>query len=644
MLTRDSYTATYIGERRRRGRVSPFMLPILTLAQLCVGTAQAQQLQSVAYDVEVVGTVADVVIERVYADGAGGEAVVQDRANWQVKHVGGVASVRVPLGAEAFAVRSDVAIHVSTGFADAVFWSNDGGAEVFADDGQVTFFAEAAAGDQDVELFWEIPGLTPRAAAFRQEDHLLVSFAPAPHALAEGRSREILWLVDNSTSMQGIPLEQARQVIERVTDGMASFERTWIGTYGQPKGLLGNKPIAVDVAGRHRLDAQLRRMVADGGASPDAVFGEALGLPVDARRKRIIAVITDGDVQQEDVAEAVISALETQGADAEVHVLGLNNPSSKFLERLAQAGHGRSVLMEPSRPVEQVIDEFVAGLERPVLRDVEIEWGLWAVDESHPVQLGDLMAGRTLTVNARHHGGAGPIIVRGLLAGEPWEQRLTVTDLGAGGALEVAHAHAALATRSAHESLIPRSDPVAIPEREIDLLATPGLRAPEPERAVAELGQLERRSNQLRERIWVSMATLKMMRDLLGADDGSARLVLRLANELPFAWDVQGIRMFVDGEAIYTASAPRGELDIATLETVLAERPIDAGMHELQIGLDIRWNGLIGEGGPLVRATSTFSVLALPDETTVVRVVPYRRGGMNIPYLERPAVGWQVNP
>ena len=304
--------------------------------------------------------------------------------------------------------------------------------------------------NKDFVLRWSLESDQPEAMAMQQGDHMMIRFEPPETPTREQViSRELIWVIDTSGSQQGLPLEMAKEAMQKAFDGMSERDRFALVQFADDMSQFSVAPVPANAdniaAGRQWIED----LNAGGGTNMiSGVYG-SLDIQPDPERERYVVFLTDGLIGNENV---VLGAIEDNLGAARVFTFGLGNSTNRWLlEEMAIAGGGRaSFVMGGENPAE-TIERFMEGIDQPILSDIEIDWGDWQVDVAHPARIGDLMAGQPLEVYARVTGGSGPIAIRGRVATDSFSQELVVEEAD-GHALATlwARAHVASLNRLQH--------------------------------------------------------------------------------------------------------------------------------------------------------------------------------------------------
>lgn len=160
-----------------------------------------------------------------------------------------------------------------------------------------------------------------------------------------------------------------------------------------------------------------------------------------------------------------------------------------------------------------------------------------------------------------------------------------------------------------------------------------------------ELYTVEQDVNNLKERVFRSKATLQLLKELVieGATLGSRVSVWHIS-KLGASYTVESVQYFLDGKAVFSRAATdgRGLADLKQLE--IHQQTLPPGMHNLQVNLVLRGNGLgvfsyLKAYSFKVQSSYTFQIE--DGKITTVRVYANEKGGPLVPFVERPNVRYE---
>ncbi|MBX2798279.1 MAG: TonB-dependent receptor [Myxococcales bacterium] len=288
--------------------------------------------------------------------------------------------------------------------------------------------------DKDFVMRWAVSSDRPTASAIVQDGHAVLSFEspiapPREHIV----SRELIWVIDQSCSMTGQPIELVRAAMLEALQHVDHRDSWRILQFSDKVRGDAHKWAATpdNIA---RADEQIRALQTSGGTYLlDGVLA-ALDTPRDPTRDRYVVFLTDALIGQ---PRGVLSSIADRVGDARVFAFGVGaSPNRWLLDEMASIGGGTSTWLRDGEDPTEAVRRFDDTLSRPVLTDIVIDWGDWEVDDVWPGRLPTLMAGQPTLATARISAvGTEPIVIRGRLGDGPFEQRITPIMAGEGRAI-----------------------------------------------------------------------------------------------------------------------------------------------------------------------------------------------------------------
>tara|TARA_R110002094_G_scaffold36203_17_gene48836 strand:- start:1579 stop:3729 length:2151 start_codon:yes stop_codon:yes gene_type:complete len=284
--------------------------------------------------------------------------------------------------------------------------------------------------DRDFVLRWTpATGSEPRAALFTEAvdgDHfgMLMVVPPALTQADTAIPRELVFVIDTSGSMGGVPLQQARHSLAAALDSLRPADHFNIIAFDHEyRSLFANSRQAVPDA-LHQARRFVSKLEAGGGTEMLPPLQHALqqGLAVTNERLRQVVFLTDGAVGNE---QAIIDMIAARIGASRLFTVGIGSaPNSWFLREAAALGRGRHLHVGESSEVSTQMDALVDYLSAPLLTDVRVDWPQAVAEAGGP--LPDLYAGAPLirSVHFNTLPQTGVIRVSGRLNGQPWRQEL----------------------------------------------------------------------------------------------------------------------------------------------------------------------------------------------------------------------------
>ncbi|MEM6927729.1 MAG: dihydrolipoamide acetyltransferase [Myxococcota bacterium] len=155
-----------------------------------------------------------------------------------------------------------------------------------------------------------------------------------------------------------------------------------------------------------------------------------------------------------------------------------------------------------------------------------------------------------------------------------------------------------------------------------------------------ELRSVEEQVSQLKERVFRSKATLKLLKELVvDAAAAGSRVMLWHVNDLGGGYGLESVQYFLDGKNVFTKIDPEGTLDDLD-ELKFHEQTLPPGEHTLQVNLVLRGKGhrifsYLESFQFKVQSSYTFTIEE--GKVSLIRVVVDSRGGFKN-FEDRPTV------
>ena len=294
----------------------------------------------------------------------------------------------------------------------------------------VTELHAATRLDRDLVVRWPVatPSVGLSLAAARRGDDgfaLLTLVPPARAAKVAAVPRDLIVLLDTSGSMDGGPLDKAKQVVAMMIDSLAEHDRLELIEFSNEPRRYREEPVVATAQAKQAAIKWVRSRRADGGTEMRAAVIEALAtLRVGAQRQ--VVVVTDGYVGGESqILEALNKRLPKS---CRLHVLGVGSAVNRSIATsLARAGRGAEVIVGLDEDAERGAKRLLDRTRMPMLTNVEIAGS--AVLRHAPAQIPDVFEGAPLVCALAIKADGGELVVRGQLAHESWEQRVIVKPL-----------------------------------------------------------------------------------------------------------------------------------------------------------------------------------------------------------------------
>src|SRR5688572_102929 len=196
--------------------------------------------------------------------------------------------------------------------------------------------------DRDFVLRWTLGDGAVRTSLLvaPDADGQAASFALTvlpPDATAAERPRDVVVVLDRSGSMGGWKMVAARRAAARLVDSLSQVDRFAVLAFDDridaPRSLAADALAPASDRNRFPAVGFLSRIEARGGTEMAQPLARAAALLADAHRDRILVLVTDGQVGNED---QILRELGPRLRGARVFALGVDRAvNAGFLARLA---------------------------------------------------------------------------------------------------------------------------------------------------------------------------------------------------------------------------------------------------------------------------------------------------------------------
>ncbi|MDA1074387.1 MAG: VIT domain-containing protein, partial [Proteobacteria bacterium] len=214
--------------------------------------------------------------------------------------------------------------------------------------------------------------------------------------------REMVFLLDCSGSMRGLPLRASKLFVRKALTGLRPSDTFRIIRFSDSATEFSIDPLPatpVNIAlGLTYLDG----LNGSGGTVMTSGILQALTPPVPDGAIRNVVFLTDGYIGNEMELFALVG--RALGA-ARLFTYGTGTSTNRYLlNELARIGRGFARYFDPTRTTdtaELIATQLAAYLNAPALVDISIDWSTLQPETVYPREIPDLYAGQSVRVTGR---------------------------------------------------------------------------------------------------------------------------------------------------------------------------------------------------------------------------------------------------
>ena len=231
---------------------------------------------------------------------------------------------------------------------------------------------------------------------------------------------EMVFVLDCSGSMKGEPIAQAKAAVLAALDLLEPADTFQVIRFSTNASRFGPEPVPATPENVALAKRYVRRLQGGGGTRMIEGIRAALDFPHDPRRLGFVTFLTDGYIGNEaDILEAIHKSI----GESRIFSFGVGSSVNRYLlNRMAKVGRGAAAYLARDDSGAEVMRSFFNRVSRPVLSDIEVDWGSMRVADTYPKRLPDLFVGRAVVVTGKFNGEPGQPVIRGRAAGQSVEQ------------------------------------------------------------------------------------------------------------------------------------------------------------------------------------------------------------------------------
>jgi Ca-activated chloride channel family protein len=280
--------------------------------------------------------------------------------------------------------------------------------------------------DRDFELTWKPAAeQAPSVGLFREHvgdaDYVLAFVTPPAVEQAEQKPlpREVIFVIDNSGSMGGTSITQAKASLIYGLGRLQAGDRFNVIRFDHTMDVLFPDSVPADAAHIGEATAFVTALQAQGGTEMVPAMRAALTdhASADSTTLRQVVFLTDGDIGNEEQLFEIITAMRGR---SRVFMVGIGSaPNTYLMTRAAELGRGAFTHIGSVDQVEERMRSLFAKLENPAVTNLVAKFSDTAADLT-PAAIPDLYRGEPLVLAAKLDKLKGSVELGGRIGDRPW--------------------------------------------------------------------------------------------------------------------------------------------------------------------------------------------------------------------------------
>lgn len=236
--------------------------------------------------------------------------------------------------------------------------------------------------------------------------------------------KELVFVLDTSGSMNGFPIEKAKETMKLALDSLYPSDTFNLITFAGDTHILFPQPVPATAENMKKAQAFLSSRSGSGGTEMMTAIKAALKPSDDQSHVRIVCFMTDGYVGND--MEIIAEVQKHQ--NARVFAFGIGQAVNRFLlDKVAEAGRGEVEYVALNDDGSAAARRFHERVRNPLLTDISIEWNGLQVADVYPQRIPDLFSAKPVVVTGRFTSpGRATIRLKGKMGGEDFVREVPV--------------------------------------------------------------------------------------------------------------------------------------------------------------------------------------------------------------------------
>jgi Ca-activated chloride channel homolog len=313
----------------------------------------------------------------------------------------------------------------------------------------ITLKQNEVPADRDFELTWTAKGTAPQVGLFKEtlngQEYLLATVTPPSVAgTSPALPREAIFVIDNSGSMDGPSMVQAKEALLLGLDKLKPTDRFNVIRFDDTMDQLFANAVPADALNLLAARRFVSALQASGGTEMIPPLKAALidDLASNKTHLRQVVFITDGAIGNE---QELFATLTSQRGRSRVFMVGIGSaPNSYLMTRAAELGRGTFTFIGDANQVTTRMEDLFSKIGQPVVTGLAAKLSAGTALLT-PSQLPDLYQGEPVLMMAEAQALSGDLTITGQIGDAPWTVTLPLAGAAQGKGISKLWAHRKIA-------------------------------------------------------------------------------------------------------------------------------------------------------------------------------------------------------
>jgi Ca-activated chloride channel family protein len=217
---------------------------------------------------------------------------------------------------------------------------------------------------------------------------------------------EMVFVIDCSGSMDGVPIELAKRCIRDALPSLRNGDTFQIIKFSDKAEFLTHAPVNANPENITQADRYVAALQAGGGTELLNGLEPALELRGDWKRTRFVCVLSDGLLGNE---PEVLGQLKRKLGDSRIFTVSIGSaPNRALMNAMARMGRGCAATVSVPQDADEVMHLFMERVSSAAMSDLRLEFGNLDEKDVYPKKLPDLFVDRPVVITGRFRGQARP--------------------------------------------------------------------------------------------------------------------------------------------------------------------------------------------------------------------------------------------